>query len=140
MADIGLMSFYLRLEVRQSDDEIFVRQQAYVKKVLDRFKMSNSKPVATPKQARAKLSKEEKGEKVDPTLFKSLVGCLSDFAGDIDDRKNTTGFVFFMGTNAISWSSKKRSIVTLSSCEAEYVLMDDVNTGYDRFTELKVCT
>ncbi|KAI4326500.1 hypothetical protein MLD38_031808 [Melastoma candidum] len=45
----------------------------------------------------------------------------SDFAGDLDDRKSTTGFVFFMGSNTISWSSKKQAIVTLSSCEAEYV-------------------
>ncbi|KAG6525121.1 hypothetical protein ZIOFF_015073 [Zingiber officinale] len=76
MADIGLMSFYLGLEVRQSDDGIFVGQQAYVKKVLDKFNMSNSKPVATPMEAGAKLSKDKEGEKVDPTLFKSLVGCL----------------------------------------------------------------
>ncbi|KAG6466626.1 hypothetical protein ZIOFF_075563 [Zingiber officinale] len=58
MADIDLMSFYLGLEVRQSDDGIFVGQQAYVKEVLDRFNMSNSKPVATPMEARAKLSKD----------------------------------------------------------------------------------
>ncbi|KAG6535025.1 hypothetical protein ZIOFF_008942 [Zingiber officinale] len=84
MADIGLMSFYLGLEVRQSDDGIFVGQQAYVKEVLDKFNMSNSKSVATPMEARAKLSKDEKGEKVDPPLFKSLMGCLSmhqDFYG-----------------------------------------------------------
>ncbi|KAG6492323.1 hypothetical protein ZIOFF_047278 [Zingiber officinale] len=130
------MSFYLRLEVRQSDDGIFVGQQVYVKEVLDRFNMSNGKPVATPMEARAKLSKDEEGEKVDPTLFKSLVGCLSDFARDIDDRKSITGFVFFMGTNAISWSSKKQAIVTLSSYEAEYiegVLINDSNN--DNFTK-----
>ena len=47
--------------------------------------------------------------------------CDSDFGGDIDDRKSTTGFVLFMGDNAISWCSKKQSIVTLSTCESEYV-------------------
>jgi len=31
------------------------------------------------------------------------------------------GFVFFMGDTSFTWSSKKQSIVTLSSCEAEYV-------------------
>ncbi|KAL5559114.1 hypothetical protein UlMin_035325 [Ulmus minor] len=45
----------------------------------------------------------------------------SDSGGDIDDRKSTSGFVFFMGDTAFTWMSKKQPIVTLSSCEAEYV-------------------
>lgn len=45
----------------------------------------------------------------------------SDFAGDPDDRKSTTGYIFMFGTGAIAWSSKKQPIVTLSSTEAEYV-------------------
>ncbi|KAJ4719135.1 Retrovirus-related Pol polyprotein from transposon TNT 1-94 [Melia azedarach] len=45
----------------------------------------------------------------------------SDWAGDTDDRKSTTGFVFFMGGTAFTWMSKKQPIVTLSTCEAEYV-------------------
>ena len=39
----------------------------------------------------------------------------------MDDRKSTTGFVFFMGNTAFTWFSKKQPIVTLSTCEAEYV-------------------
>ena len=39
----------------------------------------------------------------------------------MDDRKSTTGFAFFMGDNAFTWSSKKQLIVTLSTCEAKYV-------------------
>ncbi|KAH9672047.1 hypothetical protein KPL70_017573 [Citrus sinensis] len=45
----------------------------------------------------------------------------SDWGGDVDDRKSTTGFVFFMGDTAFTWMSKKQPIVTLSTCEAEYV-------------------
>ncbi|KAL5545314.1 hypothetical protein UlMin_009098 [Ulmus minor] len=45
----------------------------------------------------------------------------SDSGGDIDDRKSTSGFVFFMGDTAFTRMSKKQPIVTLSSCEAEYV-------------------
>jgi len=39
----------------------------------------------------------------------------------LDDRKSTTGFVFFIGETAFTWMSKKQPIVTLSTCEAEYV-------------------
>ncbi|XP_070031843.1 secreted RxLR effector protein 161-like [Nicotiana tomentosiformis] len=52
----------------------------------------------------------------------NLMGfCDSDYAGAIDDRKSTTGFVFFLGDSVIYWSSKIQSIITLSTCEAEYV-------------------
>ena len=45
----------------------------------------------------------------------------NDYAWDIDDRKSTSGFVFFPNGAAICWSSRKQKIVTLSSIEAEYV-------------------
>lgn len=47
----------------------------------------------------------------------------SDFVGDIDDRKSTSGFVFSLGTGAVSWSSKKQPVVTLSTTEAEYIVV-----------------
>nr|XP_016452562.1 PREDICTED: uncharacterized mitochondrial protein AtMg00810-like [Nicotiana tabacum] len=47
--------------------------------------------------------------------------CYSDWAGDIDDQKSTTGFVFFLGNSTFTWNSKKQPIVTLSTCEVEHV-------------------
>jgi hypothetical protein len=39
--------------------------------------------------------------------LQGLVGyCDADWAGDLEDRKSTTGFIFMMGGGAISWSSK----------------------------------
>ncbi|RVW53622.1 Retrovirus-related Pol polyprotein from transposon TNT 1-94 [Vitis vinifera] len=45
-----------------------------------------------------------------------------DFAGDIDSRKSTTGFVFTLDSTTISWASNLQKIVTLSTTEAEYVV------------------
>ena len=45
----------------------------------------------------------------------------SDHAGDVSDRKSTSGQVFFFGGNPISWTSQKQKSVAISSCEAEYV-------------------
>ncbi|XP_048229099.1 secreted RxLR effector protein 161-like [Ricinus communis] len=45
----------------------------------------------------------------------------SDYAGDIDDSKSTSGYVFLMGGGAVAWSSRKQPIVTLSTTEVEYV-------------------
>lgn len=44
-----------------------------------------------------------------------------DYTGDLDDWKSTMGFLFFMGDHAIAWNSKKQTVVTISSCESEYV-------------------
>eukprot|EP00253_Pinus_taeda_P020956 PITA_20956 len=45
----------------------------------------------------------------------------SDWAGSVDDRKSTSGYVFHIGSGAISWASNKQPIVALSIVEAEYV-------------------
>jgi hypothetical protein len=51
-----------------------------------------------------------------------LVGyCDSDLTGDIDTRKSTTGALFFLSKCLVSWQSLKQRVVTLSSCEAEYI-------------------
>ena len=45
----------------------------------------------------------------------------ADWAGDTDDRKSVSGFVFMLSGTAISWRSKKQTTVALSTAEAEYV-------------------
>lgn len=45
----------------------------------------------------------------------------SDYAGDQNDRKSTSGYVFLMSSGAVSWSSKKQPVVTLSTTEAEFI-------------------
>lgn len=45
----------------------------------------------------------------------------SDYAGDRDDRKSTSGYLFMLSSGAVSWSSKKQRVVTLSTTEAEFI-------------------
>ena len=44
----------------------------------------------------------------------------SDWSSDVDDRKSTSGFVFFLGSGPITWSCKKQHARALSSIEAMY--------------------
>jgi hypothetical protein len=68
-----------------------------------------------------------------------------DWEGFVDDRKSTSGATFFLGGCLVSWSSKKQSIVSLSTVEAEYItvatcctqviwmkrMLEDIHIHYD---------
>ncbi len=45
----------------------------------------------------------------------------ADWAGSVDDRKSTSGYVFQTSGAAVSWRSRKQTCVALSTAEAEYV-------------------
>lgn len=45
----------------------------------------------------------------------------SDWAGDRDDRKSTSGYAFTLQGAAICWKSRKQTVIALSSTEAEYI-------------------
>ncbi|XP_050946570.1 secreted RxLR effector protein 161-like [Cucumis melo] len=145
--------------------------------------MENASPCNTPMDANLKLCKDDIGEAVDPSLYRSLVGslmyltttrpdilfavsmlsrfmtnpkrshweagkrvlryilgtinfgiyykkvsesvlfgfCDSDWGGNVDDHRSTSGYVFSMGSGVFSWTSKKQFVVALSTIEAEYI-------------------
>ena len=47
----------------------------------------------------------------------------ADWGGDAEERKSNTGYVFIFLGATISWASRKQSMVTLSSTEAEYIAL-----------------
>ena len=47
----------------------------------------------------------------------------SDWAGDLDTRRSTSGYVFRIGDATINWCSKRQQTVARSSTEAEYVAL-----------------
>ncbi|KAJ8770389.1 hypothetical protein K2173_015003 [Erythroxylum novogranatense] len=77
MKDLGLLQYFLGLEVMQSNDGIFVCQKKYVADLLKRFNMANCEVVATPMNVNKKLQREDGTEKNNSTLFRSLVGGLN---------------------------------------------------------------
>ena len=72
----------------------------------------------------------------------SLIGYYdSDWGGSVDECKSTSGYSFYIGSGAISWASKKQSVVALSTAEAEYnsLALASCNALWIRwiFSELK---
>eukprot|EP00253_Pinus_taeda_P015728 PITA_15728 len=89
--------------------------------------LSIERPKEAHWQAAKRILRYVKGTKRFGILYtvsecSDLIGYIdSDWARSVDDRKNSSGYVFHMGSGAISWASKKQSILALSTAEAEYV-------------------
>ena len=76
MKDLGLMHYFLGLEVWQRPGEIFLSQGKYIGKILERFGMVDCKSVSTPMELNfKKLSSSVVGPVLsNPTEYRQLVG------------------------------------------------------------------
>ena len=75
MADLGEMSYFLGIEIKQGQSEIFICQQKYANEILKKFQMEGCKSVSTPMCQKVKLFKDDEA-KVDESHYRSLIGCL----------------------------------------------------------------
>ena len=190
MKDMDELHYCLGISVERSDcgREIHIHQKKYLKDLLSKFGMEDSKPVSTPMDINVKLEKNDGVSKnVDPILYQSMVGSLlyaavatrpdiaqavaavskfnscpneshltavkrifrylkgtlefvlkymqsdfglellgfsdADWAGDLDNRRSTTGNLFMLANGVITWLSKRQVTVSLSTAEAEYVAL-----------------
>eukprot|EP00253_Pinus_taeda_P003071 PITA_03071 len=97
--DMGLMHYFLAMEVWQKNGEVFVSQGKYANEIPQRFHMEKCKPMHTP---------------------------LADWAGSPSDRKSTSGGILNLGSAVVSWYNRKHRSVALSSVEAEYMAASEV--------------
>jgi hypothetical protein len=51
-----------------------------------------------------------------------------DWEGSGDDRKSTSGGVFFLGNSLVSWFSKKKSSISISIAEEKYIAVETCST------------
>ncbi len=187
MVDQGEISYLLGMSIKRDRQSrtLTISQPSYLEKVLKRFGMENSKPVATPIEPGKRFQQMESEEDAfDVEMYRQAIGCLTyaststrpdlaaavgmlaqymskpskehwagvkrilryirgtlnyglkfqahheakligfsdaDWAGDVDTRRSTFGYVFQLG--GVSWSSRRQTTVAKSSTEAEYVAL-----------------
>eukprot|EP00253_Pinus_taeda_P026105 PITA_26105 len=105
MKDMGLMHYFLGMEVWQRHWEVFISQGKYANEILRHFHMDMCKPMETPLTEGVKLQG-----------FTD-----ADWVGSPSDRKRTSGGIFNLGSAAVSWYSRKQRLVALSSVEEKYM-------------------
>ena len=188
--DQGEVHYVLGMLVKRDRDQrtMTINQENFLKSILKRYGMEDSKPVSTPMEPGKKFQKLSETETpVEVKLYQQMIGSLTyvatatrpdiaaavnilskymanpgkehmegvkrilryirgtidyglcynaqdnscilvgysdaDWAGDIDTRHSTSGYVFQIYNNTISWCSKKQKTVAKSTTEAEYVAL-----------------
>ena len=74
MSMAGELTHFLGLQVKQHESGIFISQ--YVINLVKQFGLETAKYFKTPMSTTLKLSKDENGVSVDPTLYRSMIGSL----------------------------------------------------------------
>ena len=74
--DLGMMHYFLGMEVWQSADGIFLGQGKYAVEILKRFGMMDWKAMATPMASNLKLLSDASSESVDSMMYRQMIGSL----------------------------------------------------------------
>jgi hypothetical protein len=73
---MGELKFFLGLQIKQTEEGIFLNQSKYVIDLLKGFELANAKAYGTPMSSSTKLNKDEKGKPVDVKLYRGMIGSL----------------------------------------------------------------
>ena len=76
MTMFGEIKFFVDLQIQQRKNGIYITQSKYIKEILKKFGMKDSKPVGTPMCIGRKLTKDDDYKEVDQTLYRSMIGKL----------------------------------------------------------------
>ncbi|GKB86997.1 retrovirus-related pol polyprotein from transposon TNT 1-94 [Tanacetum coccineum] len=122
MSMMGELNFFLGLQIKQLEDGIFFNQSKYVKEMLEKFSLEDSKPIKTPMSSETKLTRDEDGEPIDETKYRGMIGSLLYLTSS---RPNIMFSVYLCAhfQEALKTSHLEADVTALaiSTIEAEYV-------------------
>nr|GEZ68139.1 hypothetical protein [Tanacetum cinerariifolium] len=148
--NLGELTYYLGIEVSRGKDCIEIKQERYAMKILKDAGMEDCNVTLCPIEPKLKLLKAKDEPEVETTQYRKMVGCLRFLLHTRPDLTYSVGVVsrytqspresharaikqilwylkalldtfFYLGTSPITWCSQKKTIVALSSCEAEFM-------------------
>jgi hypothetical protein len=93
MSDLGLLSFYLGIEVHQDSSGISLRQTTYAKRIVELDGLTGCNPAYTPMEERLKLSRDSTAKEVDAMEYRRIVGSLRYLVHTWPDLAFAVGYV-----------------------------------------------
>ena len=99
MSMFGEIKFFVGLQVHQLKHGIFVTQSKYIKEILKKLGLEDSKPVNTPMATGHKLSKNDESAEVNQTMYRSMIEKLQYVVYSRLDIALVVGIVAIFSTN-----------------------------------------
>ncbi|XP_047331584.1 uncharacterized mitochondrial protein AtMg00810-like [Impatiens glandulifera] len=93
MSDLGLLLYYMGIEVDRKIDSIEVKHETYVKKVLKQFAMEDCNSSKYPMEAKLQLKKDVEGSIVDLKEYRRIIECLRHLTHTRPDISYIVGIV-----------------------------------------------
>nr|GEV83286.1 uncharacterized mitochondrial protein AtMg00810-like [Tanacetum cinerariifolium] len=85
MSMMGELNFFLCLQIKQMEDEIIFNQSKYIKEMLKKFGLEDSKPTEMPMSTEIKLTKDDEADSVDSSKYQGMIGSLLYLTGSTPD-------------------------------------------------------
>lgn len=98
MSDLGLLTYYLVVEICQQNQCITLKQEAYARKLQEKTRMLDCNPTRCPMEHKLSLTKEGDGDLVNPTEYRIIVGGLRYLTHTRPDLYFAVGVVSFVET------------------------------------------
>jgi hypothetical protein len=76
MSKMGELTFFLVFQIKQVEDGAFISQTKYIREILKKFDMDNTKPIKTPIGTNAHLDLDIDGTSVDQKIYRFMIGSL----------------------------------------------------------------
>ncbi|KAH9658686.1 protein kinase domain-containing protein [Citrus sinensis] len=125
----GKLNYFLGIEVTKTAVGMYLSQSKYIADLLAKHTMADCSPVSTPMSTGYYLTKGLRNVISNVSQYRSAVGALQYVTLTRPEiaffvNKLMAGYAVYLGSNLVSWSSKKHAAVSRSSTEAEYRALD----------------
>nr|GEV50143.1 copia protein [Tanacetum cinerariifolium] len=113
------LNFFLGLKIKQIGEGIFFNQSKYIKEMLKKFRLKDSKPTKTPMSTQIKLTKDDEADSVDSSKYRE-----NPKTAHLEPVKRI--FRYIRGTSHLGLWYPKETPLAISTTEARYISAEKV--------------